>query len=167
MALFNLMSRPIVTVDPETQVMAAIRIAASRRIHHLVVLQNEDVVGILCVCDLSGALPSGTVRDHMSAPVHMASVNDTVESAAEKMRTHGVGCLPVAAGGLLLGIVTADDLLREGVSLAAMGRRRCDCCESSIHVRSTKQDSDGALCLYCRERATEGEESSIETRGVG
>ena len=166
MALFKLMSRPIVTVDPELPVMSALRLAASRRIHHLVVLQEEDVVGILCVCVLHGASPAGTVRDCMSAPVHMASVNGTVDTAAEKMRTHGVGCLPVAAGGLLLGIVTADDLLRAGVLLGAMGRRRCDCCGSSLHVRSTKHDPEGAMCLYCRERATEAEDS-IETGGVG
>lgn len=165
MSLASLMRRSLVTVTPDMRIAAATLLAAEKRAHHLVVVQNHDVVGILCVCDLHEAKdPSGVVGDCMSMPVRTVSVNDSPAAAAATMREHLIGCLPVTAGALLVGVVCADDLAAAGISLADLGRRRCDACGSALHVRSTRHDPEGALCLYCRERAHEREDT-VDTGG--
>lgn len=52
-----------------------------------------------------------TVQDVMSRPVVTASPEMTVREAANLLRGRAIGCLPVMAGGKVVGIVTGTDLL--------------------------------------------------------
>jgi acetoin utilization protein AcuB len=155
MALLDLMSRPLVTVTPDTRVEDALQTARDHHVHHLVVLAGDQLAGILCVCDVHRGGPADPISSCMNTTVRTISVNETLEGAARTMRATGFGCLPVVAGALLLGVITADDLVRAGFSLEDLGRRTCASCGSSLHVRPTRRDPDVELCLYCRERAAE------------
>lgn len=149
------MSRPVVTVSLETRVSEAARLALREGVHHLVVVDHDEVRGVLCVCDLHRTEPRAPVSRCMSTPVVIASVNDTVEEATRRMRAAHVGCLPLTAGGLLMGIVTIADLVGAGVALEDLGRVPCAVCGSSRHVRPDARHPAIQLCLYCRERAAD------------
>ena len=55
----------------------------------------------------------------MSSPVISATPETTIREAAERMRAHGVGALPVIRGDLPIGIVTDRDIVIR--ALAAKG----------------------------------------------
>ena len=86
------------------------------RIHHLVVVRDGDILGVITDRDLGGRrgrdLREGrSVRDLMTPAVTTATPDTTVREAANLMRGHGAGCLPVVENGRLVGIVTVWDLM--------------------------------------------------------
>src|SRR5439155_26428071 len=86
------------------------------RIHHLVVVHDGDILGVITDRDLGGRrgrnLREGrSVRDLMTPAVTTATPDTTVREAANLMRGHGAGCLPVVEDGRLIGIVTVWDLM--------------------------------------------------------
>lgn len=92
----------------------------ARKIRHLVVTERSDVVGVLSATDLGKRRSKGdaerTVAEFMSAHVVTASPNTTVREAANKLRGHVIGCLPIVepsrgATPRLVGIITTTDLL--------------------------------------------------------
>jgi acetoin utilization protein AcuB len=86
-------------------------------VDHLVVVRGDEIAGVLSRHDLGGPLGGGHrrmgrhVADLMKADVVVASPGTDVKSAAGLMRRHGIGCLPVADDGKLVGLVTVADLL--------------------------------------------------------
>lgn len=84
---------------------------------HLVVVENDEVVGTVAAHDLSG--PAGgshrrmarTVGDLMRADVVVATPATTVTRAAALMRKRSVGCLPVVERGTVVGMVTTYEML--------------------------------------------------------
>ena len=58
----EVMSAPLVTVSPDTEVGAAARRLADHDIKKLPVLEGEDLVGIVTVTDLAYYVPPGVVR---------------------------------------------------------------------------------------------------------
>lgn len=94
-------------------------------IHHLVVLDGRSVVGTVSVADLGGrhgeALRKGrVVGELMTTDVVSVTPATTVREAANLMRGHETGCLPVVSGGRLLGVLTASDI----VELVGRGAER-------------------------------------------
>lgn len=64
-----------------------------------------------------GAPPCDTrVREVMRQTVHLVAPDTTVMAAARRMREDGVGCLPVAEGGRLVGMVTDRDLVTRAIA---------------------------------------------------
>jgi CBS domain-containing protein len=84
-----------------------------RRIHHLVVVDDHTVKGLLTDEDLRGpaADASPTVAPLMTAHVATAPSDLTVRKAANLLRGSNTGALPVLERGKLVGIVTVSDLL--------------------------------------------------------
>jgi CBS domain-containing protein len=88
----------------------------SARIHHLVVVDNGNVVGVVSTSDLGG--PNGQsvrrgalVSDLMNPNVVRATTNTSVREAANLMRGHSTDCLAIVQDERVVGIVTALDLL--------------------------------------------------------
>jgi acetoin utilization protein AcuB len=99
-----------------------------RNIHHLVVVDDHRVVGLITSEDLhapeSAAAP--TVESLMSRRIISAPPDLTVRKAANLLRGSSAGALPVLDRGRLVGIVTVSDLLDllgRGVERPAKGRR--------------------------------------------
>ena len=110
------MSTKIKTIKPGASADAAWERMKNGEIHHLVVVDNAKVVGIISERDLGGArgavLRRGkTVDDLMSGQVLSAKPTDTLRQAANKLRGYGIGCLPILQDGKLKGILTVTDLL--------------------------------------------------------
>lgn len=151
----DLMSRAIVSVSRSTRVGEAVRRAKEAAIHHLLVLENGELVGVLCTCDLRSS--ARLVADCMSPRVVTIDVEADAGAAAAQMRRHGVGSLPVTSGGRVVGIVTASDFHRAGMPLSMTGKTFCSACGAMHHVRSFHGSRDVAFCIECLERNGEHE----------
>jgi acetoin utilization protein AcuB len=109
------MNRSLVTVPPDAPVSDAVALVRRTGAEHVLVMEDQNLVGILCACDLRGAPPEEPVCDRMTVPVLMVRPEASVQEAATTLCTCGVGCLPVACGGLILGTVSEAEIVRAGV----------------------------------------------------
>lgn len=109
------MNRSVVAVAPETTVEAAAGLARRTGAAHLLVLDEQTLVGILCTCDLRDPEPEEPVSERMSVPVMTVRPDTPLEDAAITIGECSVGCLPVAVGGLILGTVSEVELERCGI----------------------------------------------------
>lgn len=131
MMVSEAMNRAIVTIDPDEPVEAAAEVARRTGAEHLLVLDEQTLVGIVCTCDLRDAAPGERVCDCMSVPVVTVRPDAPVEWVAETMDSCAVGCVPVALGGLVLGTVSDEELERCGIALGHAHRH----CHRAGHQR--------------------------------
>ncbi len=115
MHLGDIMTTDVEVTAPDVNARAALARMRSANIHHLVVGTKRSVLGVLSYGDLGKGKaqpsPDATVADLMSEGPICADRETTVQKAANMMRGHSIGCLPILDGGKLVGIVTTSDLL--------------------------------------------------------
>ena len=116
MRVTDIMHAPVRTIGANESAEDAWQRMRLYRVRHLVVQQGAETVGVISASDLGGthggAIRSGrTVRDFMTAKVVVASPDTSLREAANLMRGHEVGCLPVFSDRKLKGIVTSHDVL--------------------------------------------------------
>lgn len=121
------MSTAVVAVGPGVAVEAARGLARRSGAHHLLVIDEGTLVGVLCGCDLDEADPGWEVSDCMSVPVMTIRPDASLAAAAATMADFEVGCLPVVAGRRVLGMLSEEDLARAGVAAAPPAAGRCRC----------------------------------------
>ncbi len=109
------MDRSPAFIQPEARLSEAEALLASSAAAHLLVLDEGNLVGILCRCDVRNADPEERVADRMAVPVMTVRPDATLEEAALTMCDCGLGCIPVALGGLVLGTVSGAELRRAGL----------------------------------------------------
>jgi acetoin utilization protein AcuB len=128
MLVSDIMSRKVITVDPDTPMLEARKRMAEARIRHLVVMENVRVVGIITDRDIRLNLPSPatslsvweinfllaklTVREVMSQSVTVIGSDRPAAEAARIMVDYKIGALPVVDDSGLAGIVTESDFVR-------------------------------------------------------
>jgi CBS domain-containing protein len=117
MRLDDVMSRGVLKVAPWATAELAWQMMQLKNIHHLVVVDDGAVAGVISDRDLGGrrgrAVRAGkTVSELMTTRVVTAPPTTTLKRAAAVMRGHAVGCLVVTdTRGKVAGIVTVADLL--------------------------------------------------------
>jgi acetoin utilization protein AcuB len=116
MRLQDIMTREVESVAPSLSAEDAWEIMAREDIRHLVVMEERQLVGILTERDLGGrkgaaARKNRLVVELMTPHAITARARTTVREAANLLRGHVIGCLPVVERGKVLGIVTTTDLL--------------------------------------------------------
>lgn len=124
MMVSDAMNRAVVTIEPDEPIESAAEVARATGAEHLLVLDEETLVGIICACDLRAANPGETVSDCMSLPVVTVRPDTPLEDVVLTMEECAVGCVPVALGGLILGTVSDDELVRCGMG-ARHPHRHC------------------------------------------
>jgi CBS-domain-containing membrane protein len=110
----------LLTVNEEEPIDLVANLMDWHRIHHVPVEDNEHrLVGLVSHRPLLRFLASDEARKvEDPIPVSMASDLITVGpetrtvDAIERMREHGISCLPVVKDGRLIGIVTEHDFMR-------------------------------------------------------
>lgn len=110
MRIADVMSTHVFRITPDRSTEEAYAEMSARGVHHLVVVDGRDVVGVLSLRDLADR-GAQAVRDAMAPRVVTAAPDTTIRDAANLLRGHAIGCLPVVADGELVGIVTTADLL--------------------------------------------------------
>lgn len=124
----KIMTRDVITVNPDTKLTRIADLMQKRKLRHLPVVDKENhLVGIVSHRDVQRAEPSWiTTLDKGEANYLLAKVTaekimhsdvitcppeTLVEDAGCLMRRDKIGCLPVVDQGKLLGILTSVDLL--------------------------------------------------------
>lgn len=134
MRIRDVLSRPVVTVGPDTLLRDAIPLLTDNGFGGLPVVDADDhVVGILCESDALGAGQDDfdtKVADVMTGLVTSIAPGDEVGIAAKQMLVSRLPSVPVVEHGVLVGIVSRRDLLGTMVHdddvLAAQIRDRLD-----------------------------------------
>jgi CBS domain-containing protein len=108
----DLMSVGAVTVSPAASLDEARTKLQAHRIHHLIVVDGRQIVGVVSYRDLVGRDNELAVRQVMSRDVVTVVPTDTLRSVASRLlgRTHG--CAAVLERDELAGVLTTTDLLR-------------------------------------------------------
>jgi CBS domain-containing protein/predicted kinase len=128
MQVRDLMTRTLITVGPDTSVTEARSLMARERIRHLLITENNRLVGIvtdrdirlnlaspatsLSVWELNFLLARLTVGQVMTKSLIVVEPDRDSRDAARIMLDHKIGALPVLEGERLVGILTETDLVR-------------------------------------------------------
>ena len=117
MRVQDVMTKRVTTVSGATSADEAWTLMRTKGIHHLVVTEGRDVVGVVSERDLGGRQGAEVrdrqiVSDLMTERVVTIEPDLTVRKAANLMRGKSLGCLVVTTRtGKIRGIVTTADLL--------------------------------------------------------
>lgn len=112
-AVAHIMSMKIVFAAPDHTVDHVRELMASKRIHALpVVGNNQKMIGIVTTADVARSIEgTAPVRHVMSEMVITVSATEPASEAARLMREHQFHHLVVTDGGRAVGIVSSFDLL--------------------------------------------------------
>ncbi len=124
----HLMTTTPVTITPDTPVREAERLMQQERVHHLLVVADGHLVGLLADHDVQTVLPSPAtslskwellylldtlpVREAMTSDVVTVAPDDPVSEAVRLMLAHRIGALPVIEVHQVVGILTQSDMLQ-------------------------------------------------------
>jgi acetoin utilization protein AcuB len=159
------MSRPVISVSPETPINDALAMFKKEHIRRAPVMSDGKLVGIISQGDLLNASPSPvttlsiwemnyllskvTVKRVMSKKVITVNVDTPIEEAARMMADKKIGGLPVVDGDKVVGMITETDLFK--VFLELMGAR-----DKGVRVTATIDDKPGELAKVTKAIADAG-----------
>lgn len=112
MRIQDVMTSDIVTIAPQATIAEAREKLRANKIHHLIVLEDKKILGVLSDRDVANRRNEMIVADVMTRDVATISPRATLRQAAGRMAARTIHCLPVMDRGKLTGIVTSTDLLR-------------------------------------------------------
>jgi CBS domain-containing protein len=111
--------RAVYAVDPQAPVLEAIRLMAQHHVGALLVMQNDEAVGIISERDyarkviLLGRSSADTpVREIMSSPVITVNLLNTLDECMRLVTQRRVRHLPVVDEGRVIGMVSIGDLVK-------------------------------------------------------
>ena len=112
------MTAQVETAKPTESLKNALKRLVRRNIGSIVVVEENEPVGIITERDISRCVARGTnalkrqVKNVMSSPLITVETTESVQDAMELMLKHGVRRLPVVKQRRLVGIVSERDVLR-------------------------------------------------------
>jgi CBS domain-containing protein len=128
MQVKEMMSTDVVVVGRNDDLSQVEDLMVAKKLRHVPVVENGELVAIVSQRDLFKAMMSSTmgygekaqkaylhsvrVKEMMTYPVVTVTPDTSVGEAADLMVHKGIGCLPVVEGTQLVGVVTKTDLLR-------------------------------------------------------
>ncbi len=122
----QIMSDRLISAGPTDKVHTASKLMADHKISSIVIMQDNNPVGIITEGDLTrkvlaNHLDANTVSlcDIMSGPLISVPDNLTLSKAVEVMREKKVKHLAVTTNGVLSGIITQTDIIRAELSFSA------------------------------------------------
>ena len=135
--LLDRKGREVFSIAPDAPVLEGIRLMAERHVGALLVMQGDELSGIVSERDyarkviLMGRSSADTpVRQIMSTPVLTVQPEATVEKCMQLMTEHRVRHLPVVEGRRVVGMVSIGDLVK---AVIADQQQQIEQLESYIH----------------------------------
>lgn len=132
------MSRPVISVSPDTPINDALAMFRKEHIRRAPVMKDGKLVGMVTETDLLNASPSPVttlsiwemnyliskvkIKDVMSKKVITVDSDTPIEEAARIMADKKIGGVPVVHEGKVVGIITETDLFK--IFLELMGARQ-------------------------------------------
>jgi CBS domain-containing protein len=112
----------VFSIGPDQTVHELIGLLAEHRIGALVVGSGTDVVGIVSERDvvrklhqLGAPALDAPVRDLMTSPAQTCAPTDPVDEIAETMTTRRFRHMPVMENGVLVGVVSIGDVVKNRI----------------------------------------------------
>jgi len=112
------MTRRVITITPDKTLADSAKIMKKHDIGCLVVTEGKEPLGIITEYDFVRIAAKGKapvevkVQQIMSSPLITISPNESLFDAAKQMSKQGIRKLPVNVNGKLVGIITAEDIVR-------------------------------------------------------
>jgi len=111
----DIMSFPVISIGPETPMREVQTLMASKKIRGVMVVDNEEIQGIIVLWDLKKVKKDSQwdspVKAFMARNILTIGPGDSPSVAARLMIENDVGHLPVVQEGKMIGIVTRTDIL--------------------------------------------------------
>jgi signal-transduction protein with cAMP-binding, CBS, and nucleotidyltransferase domain len=148
--LESIMRSPLYSVEGQMPVIEALRLCAARGVHHLPLFEQQQLIGVVCTCDLEEIALTAPVKDAIHRPPVTLDATASLGDAVRRMSEELVGSVLIMRGTEAVGIVTREDLKFANTGQAA--DFACDVCGATTHLK--RHASRGTLCLDCRSRAT-------------
>ena len=111
------------SVEPETPVMAALKMMDEKNIGALVVTQRGSVLGILSERDYARKLvlkgrssTDSTVHDLMTSSVITVTPEQTMDQCMDLMTSKRIRHLPVVENDKLIGLISIGDVVKAVIS---------------------------------------------------
>lgn len=112
----------VYSVPPEANVLQALKVMAEKNTGAVLVMKGDKVIGILserdCVrkLDLEGKTAQGTrVEQIMTSDVLYVEASQSLDECMAVMIDKNIRHLPVYENGILLGVISVRDVLKEVV----------------------------------------------------
>ena len=120
----NQMSRDLLTVEPGDRLGKVAERMVDRDVGAVIVLEGEELVGILTERDMLRAVAAGInedtlVSDWMTRDPETMEPDDTTQHAAVLMIHGGFRHMPVVEGSRVVGVLSIRDLMRVVLDNAA------------------------------------------------
>lgn len=121
-AVLNRKGATVTRVSPETNVAEALEIMADKNIGSVVIMDNDQYLGIMTERDysrkviLKGKNSSDTkVTEIMTTDLPSVKPSDTIEHCMELMTTKNIRYMPVFENNKLSGIISMSDVVKETI----------------------------------------------------
>lgn len=108
----------VVKIAPDRSIADAVRLLVEHRIGAVVVMQADEICGILSERDIlrlaavdPGRLTRDHVRDHMTTDLVVGVADDEIEYVMEILTRNRIRHLPIVDDGRLVGIVSIGDVV--------------------------------------------------------
>ncbi|MEM5766177.1 MAG: CBS domain-containing protein [Candidatus Aenigmatarchaeota archaeon] len=117
MLIKDVMNKDVVVISPDINLREASKVMCEKRIGSLIVIENDDIVGILTQTDILKAvaeekdLDITVVEEVMNKKIFTIDYEKTIEDAVNLMMEKRIKRLPVTKDGKLVGIITASDII--------------------------------------------------------
>ncbi len=117
--ILQIKGRNVITVPPSTSVFDAIRIMAQRNVGALLVVEDEELIGLFSERDYLRKIAlkfrssrKTAISEVMSSPVLCANVNDDLDHCMGLMTKHRYRHLPILENDSLAGIISIGDVVK-------------------------------------------------------
>ncbi len=121
--LLDRKGRDIISVKPETSVLDAIRLMAEKGIGSLVVMEDQELLGIMSERDYARKViikgrssESTAVSEIMTVNVFTISSSETVTDCMGVMTEKKIRHLPVVEDSVVIGMISIGDLVEAIIS---------------------------------------------------
>ncbi len=121
--LLDRKGRDIISIKPEDSVLDAIRLMAEKGIGSLVVMKDQELLGIMSERDYARKViikgrssESTAVSEIMTANVFTTSSSETVNDCMSVMTEKKIRHLPVVEDNAVIGMISIGDLVKAIIS---------------------------------------------------
>ncbi len=125
-----IMSTNLITVTPSATLAEARSLMHDHRIHHIPIVEGDELVGLITLTNVLAATDSFLrddssrihaneigIKDAMVTDVATVDINASLRHAALFLERHKIGCLPVLDNDKLVGIITDTDFVAVAINL--------------------------------------------------